>query len=61
MSLSSEADRKRLLPGSFGSGLSRFARHMIGSGLGLLAVGCWAALASWSIADPSFNNATREA
>lgn len=61
MSLSSEADRKRLLPGTFGSGINRFSRHIMGSGLVLAAIACWVSLASWSIHDPSFNNATREA
>ncbi|MEX1060995.1 MAG: hypothetical protein WED13_08230, partial [Methyloceanibacter sp.] len=54
-------ERRRLLPGAVESGLRRL---MLGSyGLVSVAVACaaWASLATWSVHDPSLNNATRAA
>ena len=54
-------ERRRLLPGAVESGLRRL---VLGTyGLVILAVSCgaWASLATWSVHDPSFNNATRAA
>jgi len=53
------ADRRKLLPGAFESGLKRTAWWVAGAGLFALAITAWASLASWSIHDPSLNNATR--
>jgi S-DNA-T family DNA segregation ATPase FtsK/SpoIIIE len=53
--------RRRLLPGAVESGLRRL---MLGSyGLLIVTVACaaWASLATWSVHDPSLNNATRAA
>ena len=49
------------MPGAVESGLRRL---MLGTyGLGVVTVACaaWASLATWSVHDPSFNNATRAA
>src|SRR3990172_523224 len=54
-------ERRRLLPGAVESGLRRI---MLGSyGLVSAAIACaaWASLATWSVHDPSLNNATRAA
>src|SRR5665648_86873 len=54
-------ERRRLLPGAVESGLRRL---MLGSyGLMIVTVACaaWASLATWSVHDPSLNNATRAA
>jgi S-DNA-T family DNA segregation ATPase FtsK/SpoIIIE len=51
--------RRRLLPGAVESGLRRL---ILGSyGLLMVTVACaaWASLATWSVHDPSLNNATR--
>jgi S-DNA-T family DNA segregation ATPase FtsK/SpoIIIE len=51
--------RRRLLPGAVESGLRRL---MLGSyGFVMIAAACavWASLATWSVHDPSLNNATR--
>ena len=53
--------RKRLLPGAFESGLKRMTWWVAGAGLFALALAAWASLMSWSIHDPSLNNATRDA
>ena len=53
--------RKRLFPGAFENGLKRMSWWVVGAGLFALALAAWASLASWSIHDPSLNNATREA
>ncbi len=53
--------RKRLLPGAVETGLKRMTWWVAGSGLFMLAVAAWASLMSWSIHDPSLNNATRGA
>jgi len=52
-------ERRRLLPGAVESGLKQIMFR--GYGLGIVAVACaaWASLATWSIYDPSFNNATQ--
>ena len=54
-------ERRRLLPGAVESGLRRILLR--GYGLGIVAAAClaWASLATWSIYDPSFNNATQAA
>ena len=54
-------ERRRLLPGAVESGLKQIMFR--GYGLGIVAVACaaWASLATWSIYDPSFNNATQAA
>ena len=54
-------ERRRLLPGSVESGLRQLLFR--GYGLGIVAASClaWASLATWSIYDPSFNNATQAA
>jgi S-DNA-T family DNA segregation ATPase FtsK/SpoIIIE len=51
-------EERKLLPGAVEAGLKRLL--FAGYGLGLLAIagGAWVSLASWSIHDPSFNNAT---
>ena len=54
-------ERRRLLPGVVESGLRRL---MLGSyGLLIVTIACaaWASLATWSVHDPSLNNATRAA
>jgi DNA segregation ATPase FtsK/SpoIIIE, S-DNA-T family len=54
-------ERRRLLPGSVESGLRRL---VVGTyGLAIVAGACaaWAALVTWSVHDPSLNNATRAA
>jgi S-DNA-T family DNA segregation ATPase FtsK/SpoIIIE len=54
-------ERRRLLPGAVESGLRRL---ILGSyGLLIVTVACaaWASLATWSVHDPSLNNATRAA
>jgi DNA segregation ATPase FtsK/SpoIIIE, S-DNA-T family len=54
-------ERRRLLPGAVESGLRRI---MLGSyGLVNVAIACaaWASLATWSVHDPSLNNATHAA
>ncbi len=52
-------ERRRLLPGAVESGLKQLVFR--GYGLAIVAIACaaWASLASWSIYDPSFNNATQ--
>ncbi|HSB59394.1 MAG TPA: DNA translocase FtsK 4TM domain-containing protein, partial [Methyloceanibacter sp.] len=54
-----QKERRRLLPGAVESGLRQILFR--GYGLGIVAVACaaWASLATWSIYDPSFNNATQ--
>jgi DNA segregation ATPase FtsK/SpoIIIE, S-DNA-T family len=54
-------ERRRLLPGAIESGLKQLVFR--GYGLAIVAVACaaWASLATWSIYDPSFNNATQAA
>jgi DNA segregation ATPase FtsK/SpoIIIE, S-DNA-T family len=54
-------ERRRLLPGAVESGLRRLM--LGGYGLMIVTVACaaWASLASWSVHDPSLNNATRAA
>ena len=49
------------MPGAVESGLKQIMFR--GYGLGIVAVACaaWASLATWSIYDPSFNNATQAA
>jgi DNA segregation ATPase FtsK/SpoIIIE, S-DNA-T family len=54
-------ERRMLLPGAVESGLRQILFR--GYGLGIVAAAClaWASLATWSIYDPSFNNATQAA
>ncbi|HEX2379670.1 MAG TPA: DNA translocase FtsK 4TM domain-containing protein [Methyloceanibacter sp.] len=54
-------ERRRLLPGAVESGLRRLL--LGGCGLVIVALACaaWASLTTWSVHDPSFNNATRAA
>jgi S-DNA-T family DNA segregation ATPase FtsK/SpoIIIE len=54
-------ERRRLLPGAVESGLKQILYR--GYGLIIVAIAClaWASLATWSIYDPSFNNATQAA
>ncbi|MGI9388215.1 MAG: DNA translocase FtsK 4TM domain-containing protein, partial [Methyloligellaceae bacterium] len=52
--------RKRLFPGAFENGLKRMTWWVAGAGLFALSLAAWASLVSWSIHDPSLNNATRE-
>ncbi len=51
--------RRRLLPGSVESGLRRIMFGTYGLGFVAIAGVAWASLATWSIYDPSFNNATQ--
>ncbi|HSD92086.1 MAG TPA: DNA translocase FtsK 4TM domain-containing protein [Methyloceanibacter sp.] len=53
--------RRRLLPGAVESGLRRLMFG--GYGLLIVTIACaaWASLATWSVHDPSLNNATRAA
>ena len=53
--------RKRLLPGALENGLKRTTWWVAGIGLFAIALAAWASLMSWSIHDPSLNNATRDA
>ncbi|HYJ59238.1 MAG TPA: DNA translocase FtsK 4TM domain-containing protein [Methyloceanibacter sp.] len=52
-------ERRRLLPGAVESGLRRMM--LGGYGLLIITIACaaWASLATWSVRDPSLNNATR--
>jgi S-DNA-T family DNA segregation ATPase FtsK/SpoIIIE len=54
-----QKERRRLLPGAVESGLRQILYR--GYGLIIVAAAClaWASLATWSIYDPSFNNATQ--
>ncbi|HEY6670746.1 MAG TPA: DNA translocase FtsK 4TM domain-containing protein [Methyloceanibacter sp.] len=54
-------ERRRLLPGAVESGLRRLLLSCYGLGIVTLACAAWASLATWSVHDPSFNNATRAA
>jgi S-DNA-T family DNA segregation ATPase FtsK/SpoIIIE len=54
-------ERRRLLPGAVESGLRRLLLSGYGLGIVTLACAAWASLATWSVHDPSFNNATRAA
>jgi DNA segregation ATPase FtsK/SpoIIIE, S-DNA-T family len=54
-------ERRRLLPGSVESGLRRLVLGGYGLGIVVIACAAWASLATWSVYDPSFNNATQAA
>ena len=54
-----EEERRRLLPGSVESGLRRMMLGLYGLVLIAAAGAAWASLATWSVHDPSFNNATQ--
>ena len=54
-----EEERRRLLPGSVESGLRRLVLGLYGLVLIAVAGAAWASLATWSVYDPSFNNATQ--
>jgi DNA segregation ATPase FtsK/SpoIIIE, S-DNA-T family len=51
--------RRRLLPGAVESGLRRLMLGSYGLLIVTLACAAWASLATWSVHDPSLNNATR--
>ncbi len=53
--------RRKLLPETVGSGLRRLVLGTYGLGIVTVACAAWASLATWSVHDPSFNNATRAA
>ena len=53
--------RRRLLPSAVESGLRRLVFGTYGFGLIIVASAVWVSLASWSVHDPSLNNATRAA
>ncbi|HET9573494.1 MAG TPA: DNA translocase FtsK [Methyloceanibacter sp.] len=53
--------RRKLLPGAVESGLRRIVFSTYGLGIVTVACAAWASLATWSVHDPSFNNATRAA
>jgi DNA segregation ATPase FtsK/SpoIIIE, S-DNA-T family len=52
-------ERRRLLPGAVESGLRRLMLGSYGLLIVTLACAAWASLATWSVHDPSLNNATR--
>jgi DNA segregation ATPase FtsK/SpoIIIE, S-DNA-T family len=52
-------ERKRLLPGSVETGLRRLVLGSCGLVFIAVAGAAWASLATWSVYDPSFNNATQ--
>ena len=54
-------ERRRLLPGSIETGLRRLALGSYGLVFIAVAGAAWASLATWSVYDPSFNNATQAA
>ena len=54
-------ERRRLLPGAVESGLRRLVLGTYGLGIVTVACAAWASLATWSVHDPSLNNATRAA
>ncbi len=54
-----EKERRKLLPGSVESGLRRLVLGTYGLAIVAAACAAWASLASWSVHDPSLNNATR--
>jgi S-DNA-T family DNA segregation ATPase FtsK/SpoIIIE len=56
-----QKERRRLLPGAVHSGLRRLMLGTYGLGFVVVACGAWASLATWSVHDPSLNNATRVA
>jgi S-DNA-T family DNA segregation ATPase FtsK/SpoIIIE len=53
--------RRKLLPEAVGSGLRRLVLGAYGLGIATIACAAWASLATWSVQDPSLNNATRAA
>lgn len=57
----SSGERRRLLPGAVHSGAKRMMLMAAGGVLFALALAAWLSLATWSIHDPSLNNATRGA
>ncbi|MGC2409439.1 MAG: DNA translocase FtsK [Methyloceanibacter sp.] len=56
-----QTERRRLLPGSVESGLRRLVLGSYGLAFIAIAGAAWASLATWSVYDPSFNNATQAA
>jgi S-DNA-T family DNA segregation ATPase FtsK/SpoIIIE len=58
---SGNAERKKLLPGTFEDGLKRMGWRVLGTVFLALALAGWLSLATWSIHDPSLNHATRGA
>jgi DNA segregation ATPase FtsK/SpoIIIE, S-DNA-T family len=60
MARASVRKRRRVLPSAVESGLKQLAFRIYGAGLIVMAVAAWASLATWSVHDPSLNNATRD-
>jgi len=56
---SDSSERRRLLPGAVHTGARRMMLGVAGTLLLALAIAAWLSLASWSIHDPSLNNATQ--
>ena len=56
-----QKERRRLLPGAVESGIRQFMFRSYGLGIVAIACAAWASLATWSVYDPSFNNATQAA
>ena len=54
-------ERQRLLPGAVATGLRRLVFGTYGFFIVAMACAAWASLATWSVHDPSLNNATRAA
>ncbi|MGZ5861814.1 MAG: DNA translocase FtsK 4TM domain-containing protein [Methyloceanibacter sp.] len=56
-----QKERRRLLPGSVSTALRQLVLGTYGLGFVAAACAAWASLATWSVRDPSLNNATRAA
>jgi S-DNA-T family DNA segregation ATPase FtsK/SpoIIIE len=56
-----EKERQPLLPGAVATGLRRLVFGTYGVFIVAMACAAWASLATWSVHDPSLNNATRVA
>ena len=54
-------ERQRLLPGAVATSLRRLVFGTYGFFIVAMACAAWASLATWSVHDPSLNNATRAA
>ena len=59
--LGHQTERKPFLPHSVQATIRRLIVKLLGAGALALTVACWLALVSWSITDPSLNNATGDA
>ena len=53
-----QKERRRLLPGSVSTGLRQLVLGTYGLGIVAAACAAWTSLATWSVRDPSLNNAT---